>query len=83
MAFFCNFCNFIDERQSSVSLTNKDSEIRVGINRIYQLDKNESLNNYTKIFEKEKLNKSIDSRSSQDLYNEGNSIFEMRNPYNV
>ncbi len=81
MAFFCNFCNFIDERQSSVSLTNKDSEIRVGINRIYQLDKNESLNNYTKIFEKEKLNKSIDSRSSQDLYNEGNSIFEMRNPY--
>ena len=73
---FCNFCTIIEEKNSTISLVNKNSKISIGKDRIYKLDINESLNGFTTSFSKTNLS-GLNIINSSD----SSSIFEMKMPY--
>ncbi len=47
---FCGFCSYTEDKGNTLSLINKNSRIPIGKDRIYKLNKNETLNNYTQSF---------------------------------
>ena len=72
----CNFCTIIEDQSSTISLINKNSKISIGKDRIYKLDANESLNEYTTSFSKTNLS-GLNIISTFD----SKSVFEMKMPY--
>ena len=78
---FCNFCSFGEDKSSTLTLINKDSEIPVGKDRIYKLSHNEELNDYTQSFCHSESNEINPPNKLLEKYNLNNSIFEMKMPY--
>ena len=78
---FCNFCSFGEDKSSTLTLINKDSEIPVGKDRIYKLSHNEELNDYTQSFCRSESNEINPPNKLLEKYNLNNSIFEMKMPY--
>ena len=78
---FCNFCTFGEDKSSTLTLINKDSEIPVGKDRIYKLSHNEKLNDYTQSFCRSESNEINPPNKLLEKYNLNNSIFEMKMPY--
>ena len=78
---FCNFCSFGEDKSSTLTLINKDSEIPVGKDRIYKLSHNEELNDYTQSFCRSESNEINPPNKLLEKYSLNNSIFEMKMPY--
>ena len=78
---FCNFCSFGEDKSSTLTLINKDSEIPVGKDRIYKLSHNEELNDYTQSFCHSESNEINPPNKLLEKYNLNKSIFEMKMPY--
>lgn len=78
---FCNLCSLMEDKNNTLSLINKNSKIPIGRDRIYKLNRNESLNNYTKSFYRSESSDQGSTRKIQEKYNVENSIFEMKMPY--
>ena len=78
---FCNFCSFGEDKSSTLTLINKDSEIPVGKDRIYKLSHNEELNDYTQSFCRSESNEINPPNKLLEKYNLNKSIFEMKMPY--
>ena len=73
---FCSLCSMKEDEMSTLSLINKNSKIPIGKDRIYKLNRNESLNGFTTSFIKTDLSESNDLKTIDP-----NSIFEMKMPY--
>ena len=71
---FCNLCSIKEDENSTLSLINKNSKIPIGKDRIFKLNRNESLNGFTTSFNKADLPDSLNTSNP-------NSIFEMKMPY--
>ena len=78
---FCGFCSYTEDKGNTLSLINKNSRIPIGKDRIYKLNKNETLNNYTQSFYRAESTE-ITSRSKLlEKYNIENSLFQIKMPY--
>ena len=77
MAFFCNFCTFIPENKSTVSLIGEESNINK-VDDSYQSNKNESMNKKRNIYSSKKL---YQNKFSPEKDNNGNSIFEQESHF--
>ena len=71
---FCSFCSIKEDNNNTLSIVNKNSNIPIGNDRIFKLDKNETLINFTQSFYKSEI-------TELEKYKTENSIFEMKNPY--
>ena len=78
---FCNLCSLMEDKSNTISLINKDSKIEIGKDRIYKLNKNETLHNYTKSFYRSESPELKKTNKLSEQYNINNSIFEMKMPY--
>ena len=78
---FCNLCSVIEDKNSTISLINQNSKIPIGKDRIYKLNRDELLNDYTKSFCRSESSENCSTKKIQEKYNIDNSIFEMKMPY--
>ena len=80
MAFFCNFCTFIPENKTTISLISEESPEKLGNEK---QNKIVSRNNYIKLANKSKSYSKYSNKYSQEKDKNGNSIFDMKMPYIV
>jgi len=78
MAFFCNFCTFIPENKTTISLISEESPEKLGNEK---QNKIVSRNNYIKLANKSKSYSKYSNKYSQEKDKNGNSIFDMKMPY--
>ena len=78
---FCNYCSFTDDKKSTVSLIDQNSKTPIGKDRIYKLNHNETLGNFTKSFYRSESSELLLNNKLIEKYNLSNSIFEMKMPY--
>ena len=78
MAFFCNFCTFIPENKTTVSLISGEAQEKIGNEK---LNKKVSRNNYIKLRNKSKSYSKSSSKCSQEKNSNEISIFDMKMPY--
>ena len=78
MAFFCNFCTFIPENKTTISLISEESPEKLGNEK---QNKIVSRNNYIKLANKSKSHSKYSNKYSQEKDKNGNSIFDMKMPY--
>ena len=78
---FCNLCSLMEDKSNTISLINKDTKIQIGKDRIYKLNKNETLSNYTNSFHRSQSSELMKTNQLSEQYNINNSIFEMKMPY--
>ena len=77
MSFFCNFCNFIPENQSTVALIKEETQEKLKKVSKSKLTKCNTLHNYSKLSNQQK---SFNKYSPEKDKN-GNSIFNIKFPY--
>ena len=78
MAFFCNFCTFIPENKTTISLISEESPEKLGNEN---QNKIVTKNNYIKLTNKSKSYSKYSNKYSQEKDKNGNSIFDMKMPY--
>lgn len=78
MAFFCNFCTFIPENKTTISLISEESPEKLGNEK---QNKIVTKNNYIKLTNKSKSYSKYSNKYSQEKDKNGNSIFDMKMPY--
>ena len=81
MAFFCNFCSFVPENKTTISLINEETQVKLGNNSLNKLNKNKSSKSYLKITNKGSLYPKNSNNYSPEKDKNGNSIFDMKMPY--
>ena len=78
MAFFCNFCTFIPENKTTISLISEESPEKLGNEK---QNKIVTKNNYITLTNKSKSYSKYSNKYSQEKDKNGNSIFDMKMPY--
>ena len=82
MSFFCNFCSFMPENKSTVSLINDDCNEKERYNNTTSNDINLKESNNKEIQNLRRvLYKNNSNEYSPEKDSNGNSIFDMKNPY--
>ena len=82
MSFFCNFCSFMPENKSTVSLINDDCNEKERYNNTTSNDINLKESNNKEIQNLRRvLYKNNSNEYSPEKDSNGNSIFDMKNSY--